>query len=59
MKKLEVLRWWINPQTGEVCLLTESDLEKFEGNIISYHARKLVIYEKDHSLLPLKTEHDF
>lgn len=59
MRKLEVSRWWVNPQNGKVYSITEDDLEKFEGNNISYHARKLVVYEKDYSLLPVKNESDF
>jgi ubiquinone/menaquinone biosynthesis C-methylase UbiE len=59
MKKLEVMRWWVNPQNGKVSFLKKGDLDQFEGNNISYYARKLVVYEKDYSLLPIKNESDF
>lgn len=59
MRRLEVLLWWVNPQNDELCMLEQKDLEKFEGNNISYHARKLVVYEKDYSHLPIRTENDF
>lgn len=59
MKKLEVIRWWVNPQNGKVSFLKKDDLDQFEGNNISYYARKLVVYEKDYSLLPIKNENDF
>jgi ubiquinone/menaquinone biosynthesis C-methylase UbiE len=59
MRPLETLRWWVDPQSGKVIMLEHNNLEKFEKNILSYHARQLVVYEKDYSLLPLKTEKDF
>ena len=59
MRQIETMRWWVNPNNGEVCIIGQNELEKFEKNIISYHARKLVVYEKDYSLLPIKTEKDF
>ena len=59
MRQIETIRWWVNPNNGKVCIIEQNELEKFEKNIISYHARKLVVYEKDYSLLPIKTENDF
>jgi hypothetical protein len=39
--------------------LKESDLEVFDKNTLSYHARKLVVYEKDYELLKVCSENDF
>jgi len=60
MKPIEVLRFWC-PNTHQVKYekLKESELKPFEGNVLSYHARKMVIFEKDYNLLPVKKEDDF
>ena len=59
MRPIETLRWWVDPKSGKVNMLEHNDLERFEKNILSYHARKMVVYEKDYSLLPVKIEDDF
>ena len=59
MRRIEVLRYWVDPQSNTLCMISEEDLKPFDENIVSYHARKLVVYEKDFSHLPIKTEIDF
>ena len=59
MKRIEILQWWVDPDDGKIKLLSSKDLEKFENNKLSFSSRKLVVYEKDFSLLPIKDESDF
>lgn len=59
MRKVEVMQWFVEPNSGKIVNLTSSDLENFERNPISYYARKLVLYEKDYAFLPEKDQHDF
>ena len=59
MKKIEILQWWVDPTDGKIKLLSKKDLQRFENNKLSFSSRKLVVYEKDFSLLPLKDESDF
>lgn len=59
MKPIETIRWWVNPLNGSMEFLKESDLEVFDKNTLSYHARKLVVYEKDYELLKVCSESDF
>ena len=59
MKSIEVKRWWPDPETKKRNSIEESDLKKFELNKLSYFARKLVVYEKNYNLLPIKSQIDF
>ena len=40
-------------------VINEKDLKPFEQNILSYHARKPVIFEKDYDFLPVKEAASF
>ena len=59
MKPIKELLWWVNPNNKKIEYISKSQLEMFEKNYLSYHARKLVIYEKNYDLLPSRTENDF
>lgn len=52
-------RWWVNPKTNEVMEIGEDALQPFLNNEINYHARKMVVFEKDFELLPLLAQSDF
>ncbi|MDP2816158.1 MAG: hypothetical protein Q8O19_05720, partial [Rectinemataceae bacterium] len=52
-------RWWVNPKTNEVMEIGEDALQPFLNNEINYHARKMVVFEKDFELLPLLSQSDF
>ena len=59
MKPIEVLRYWVDPTNERIEHLKDTELKSFEGNKLSYYALKMVVFEKDYDLLPLKKEDDF
>lgn len=59
MKAIEVIRWWVNPTDNTLYLINEKELDLFEKNILSYHARKMVVFEKNYEALPIKENKDF
>ena len=59
MTVTEEHRWWDANRPGEVHAITDEDLVPFEGNPLSYHARRGVLFTKDYSALPVHTASDF
>lgn len=59
MKSIETTRWWVDPNNNKLHMINEEDLNPFEQNILSYHARKTVIFEKDYDFLPVKDGQSF
>lgn len=59
LKKIYEKRWWINPSSNKLEFINESDLIPFEGNIKNYHARKMVVFEKNFNLLSVRSEEFF
>lgn len=54
MRPIEVKRWWRDPESGLLEPITEADVAVPKGNKVAYHARKLVVFQKDYSALPLR-----
>jgi hypothetical protein len=59
MKSIEMIRWWVDPKDNKLHMINEKDLEPFEQNILSYHARKTVVFERDYDFLPVKEAASF
>jgi hypothetical protein len=60
MKQVEEQLFWNDPESdGSTILISDRDIAKFEGNALSYLARKMVVFEKNYDLLPSMTEDSF
>jgi ubiquinone/menaquinone biosynthesis C-methylase UbiE len=59
MKSIETIRWWVDPEDNKLHVINEKDLKPFEKNILSYHARKTVIFEKDYDFIQVKDSASF
>jgi len=57
VKKVDEKRWWDQERCRR--MIEERDLMPFLGNVVNWHARKLVIYEKNPAVLPIHGETDF
>lgn len=61
MRQVEEHWFWNNPDSETLTYtpLTSSDIAPFDGNRLSYHSRRMVVFEKDYDLLPLLNEESF
>lgn len=59
MEACESMFWWENPELGVRELISRDRLRKFKGNPVSYHARKMVVFKKNESALPVLTSDYF
>jgi ubiquinone/menaquinone biosynthesis C-methylase UbiE len=56
MKPIEEQRWWLNPETDTTESLSKSQVAKCGESNLMYHARKMVVFEKDYDRLPIFSE---
>lgn len=54
MRPIESQRWWRDPESGLLEIITEANVAVARGNKAAYHARKLVVFEKDYDTLPVR-----
>jgi ubiquinone/menaquinone biosynthesis C-methylase UbiE len=59
MEKIETIQYYYDSSNSTFHNINENDLHPFEGNILNYHSRKMIVFQKNYDLLPLKSIQDF
>lgn len=59
MEKDFQMQWYVSQQDNKFRLIDSESLSPFLNNELNYHARKAVVFTKNHALLPIYHASDF